>query len=409
MGSMALFVLALAITSLAAQTSDVPADAALLKVKLPEKAKLFIGDQPTATSGKDRTFRSPTLEAGKKYTYVLKAIWEEGGKTVTEEQTIEVERGKLASVVFPAPKAPATAKSREFFFTYRAIVTGLEPGKKARVWLPVATTSDDQEVKLVSEEAGGAVGSIAREPKYGNQVYSVEVEPKQDGNAVVAIVYRVKRMEVRGESKVTDADREQDALFLKPDALVPTGGKPATLIEGKSLPSDQVGLGRALYDVVNGHMRYSKDQPGWGKGDANWACDSRFGNCTDFHSLFISLARTKNVPAKFEMGFSIPEKRGQGEIAGYHCWAKFKPAGRGWIPVDISEADKNPSMTEYYFGNLTEDRVAFSVGRDIDLTPRQAGPALNFFIYPYVEVDGQSYAADKVKRQFSYEDVGAAP
>ncbi|MCI0741275.1 MAG: hypothetical protein L0Y72_19765 [Gemmataceae bacterium] len=56
------------------------------------------------------------------------------------------------------------------------------------------------------------------------------------------------------------------------------------------------------------------------------------------------------------------------------------------------------------FGNLTEDRVQFSTGRDINLEPRQKGPALNFFIYPYAEVDGQPYALDKVDRTFAYVD-----
>ena len=57
------------------------------------------------------------------------------------------------------------------------------------------------------------------------------------------------------------------------------------------------------------------------------------------------------------MGFPLPPKRGEGDIGGYHCWALFKPEGKGWVPVDISEANKDPKMTEYYFGNLTEDRV----------------------------------------------------
>src|SRR6185295_17624397 len=100
-------------------------------------------------------------------------------------------------------------------------------------------------------------------------------------------------------------------------------------------------------------------------------------NCTDFHSLFISLARSRQMPAKFEMGFSLPPERGSGDIPGYHCWAKFKPENRGWIPVDISEANKvkeaDPQMVEYYFGNLTENRVTFTVGRDLVLVPKQAG------------------------------------
>jgi transglutaminase-like putative cysteine protease len=134
-------------------------------------------------------------------------------------------------------------------------------------------------------------------------------------------------------------------------------------------------------------------------------CDSRFGNCTDFHSLFNALARSQKIPAKFESGFGIPTKRGTGDVPGYHCWAKFKPEGRGWVPVDISEANKNPKMSDYYFGNLTEDRVTFSTGRGLTLSPKQDGPPLNFFVYPYVEVDGKPYSADKIKRRFAYEDV----
>src|SRR5437879_241735 len=88
------------------------------------------------------------------------------------------------------------------------------------------------------------------------------------------------------------------------------------------LPTDTPA--RVLYDVVNGHMKYDKpkDKPGWGRGDAVWACDNGFGNCSDFHSLFISLARAKKIPAKFEIGFLLPEKRGKENIEGYHCWAK---------------------------------------------------------------------------------------
>ena len=67
------------------------------------------------------------------------------------------------------------------------------------------------------------------------------------------------------------------------------------------------------------------------------------------------------------------------------------PRNQGWVPVDISEANRYPGMKEYYFGNLTEDRVQFTTGRDIDLEPRQAGPALNFFVYPYAEVGGKVY------------------
>jgi transglutaminase-like putative cysteine protease len=185
---------------------------------------------------------------------------------------------------------------------------------------------------------------------------------------------------------------------------VPLGGKPEELLKGKKVPDDPMRAARLFYDVVNGHMTYSKEGSDWGRGDADWACDSKRGNCSDFHSLFISLARTHKLPAKFEIGFPLPAKRGAGEIPGYHCWAKFRIDGKGWVPVDISEANKSPELRDYYFGNLSPDRVAFSTGRDLELVPRQAGPPLNFFVYPYVEVDGKPYPDGKVERHFSYRD-----
>src|SRR5262249_52266211 len=144
------------------------------------------------------------------------------------------------------------------------------------------------------------------------EILYVEATAGDEGKVTLAMTYRVKRNEVRGESaKVTDAERE---LYLQPDKLVPIGGKPTTLLEGKKLPEDPLMKARLFYDIVNMHMKYSKEGNGWGRGDAEWACDSRFGNCSDFHSLFISLARTHKIPAKFEIGFPLPTKHGKGEI-----------------------------------------------------------------------------------------------
>lgn len=73
--------------------------------------------------------------------------------------------------------------------------------------------------------------------------------------------------------------------------------------------------------------------------------------------------------------------------------------------MDISEANKDPGQREYFFGHLCENRVAFTTGRDIDLVPRQAGAPLNFFIYPYVEVDGKPLPSGQIGHHFTYADL----
>jgi transglutaminase-like putative cysteine protease len=134
-----------------------------------------------------------------------------------------------------------------------------------------------------------------------------------------------------------------DAL-LRPDARVPVGGEPArVLLAQRTVPADATSAARLLYDVIDDHLQYRKDRPGWGNGDAEWACHSGFGNCTDFHSLFISLARTERLPAVFQI--------------------------------------------------------------DLDLVPKQAGPPLNFFVYPYVEEDGRPVPQERIAKSFSYRAV----
>jgi transglutaminase-like putative cysteine protease len=309
-------------------------------------------------------------------------------------------------VAFPgrAEAAEVPAKARTFLFTFRATVAGLPAGATARIWLPVPPGNEDQDVEIVGKQVPPGA-RLTREAAYDNRILYAEARPNARGDLPVSLTYRVTRREVRGQDGKAAVSSEQLTRFLQPDALVPTDGKPLELIKSRRLPKDQLASARLLYDVVNDHLRYSKEGAGWGRGDSVWACESGYGNCSDFHSLFISLARSQKIPAKFEIGFPLPPGRGSGEVTGYHCWAKFRPAGKGWVPVDISEANKNPRLREYYFGNLSEDRVLFSTGRDLKLDPPQEGPPLNFFIYPYVEVGGKPYPAEKMSLKLTYRDV----
>ncbi len=299
-------------------------------------------------------------------------------------------------------------KYRPFEFTYATTVKGLPPGKLARIWVPVATSSSSQEVTMDKDSINLPNYQIGQEELYGNRILYVEAKANDNGQIPLQITYKVKRFEVKtkGAALFKPSADEKIPRLLEPDEKVPLVGKPLTLLKDIKVAPDSMEAARLFYDVVNRHMRYSKEGTGWGRGDAVWACDSKFGNCTDFHSLFISLSRAHKIPAKFEIGFPLPAERGAGKVPGYHCWAWFLPEGKGWIPVDISEANRHPKMADYYFGNLTEDRIMFSSGRDIQLVPRQKGPPLNFFIYPYVEVAGKSLPADNISNSFSFRDLG---
>jgi transglutaminase-like putative cysteine protease len=296
-------------------------------------------------------------------------------------------------------------KLRHFEFEYGSKAVGLKPGANVRVWLPIPPTNQHQSVSVKASRFP-VKATTARESEYGNCMVHFETTAPQSGEVDFSITYDVTRAEVKALGRDgQELSKEERRLFLKPNRLVPTSGRPLDLLKGITAPGDQLGLGRFLYERVDQHMKYDKSRPGYGTGDSVWACDSQFGNCTDFHSLFISLARAKGLPARFEIGFPIPESRGKGTIGGYHCWAFFHTDKHDWVPTDISEADKHPEMKDYYFGSLTENRVAFSTGRDLNLVPPQAGEPLNFFVYPYIEVDGKPLSKDNMEKAFRYVDT----
>jgi transglutaminase-like putative cysteine protease len=283
------------------------------------------------------------------------------------------------------------------------------------VWVPVPQTDQHQTVRVLAVKAP-AKTQMTSESEYGNRMMYAEMQNSAEGKAEFTLEYEVTRREYsRGDyAQLERKDKEKDQKptvvlasmkrLVAPDSLIPVDGKiKALAVDVTGSQTGTVAKAKAAYDYLFTNMRYDKTGSGWGRGDAVWACDAKHGNCTDFHSPFIGMLRADGIPARFDIGFPLPENKDKGDIAGYHCWAEFYATKTGWIPVDISEAWKAKEKENYFFGSVDANRVQFSTGRDITLSPKQDGPPLNYFIYPYVEVDGKPY--DKLDKQFSFEEV----
>jgi transglutaminase-like putative cysteine protease len=254
-----------------------------------------------------------------------------------------------------------------------------------------------------------------RQSAYGNEVLYAEIAKADKDEYKFAVDYDVVRREhvvlvdgkpVQALARKHAAPKLELAHFLEPDRLVPITGVPADLAaEQTKGATTQLEKAKDIYEYVFRTMRYDKTGSGWGHGDTLWACDSKHGNCTDFHSVFISMARSQKIPARFQIGFSLPADKSSAEISGYHCWAEFYIDSIGWIPVDISEAWKHQEKHDYFFGAHDVNRFQFTQGRDLKLTPAQDGPPLNYFVYPYVEVGGKEHP--NVSIAFSFGDMAS--
>ena len=301
---------------------------------------------------------------------------------------------------------------RHFEFNYGAKILNLPENATVKVWIPVAETNQQQNVNLTAKSTPSEL-QLNRDMEYQNQIGSFEFIADQQTEPRFMLTYDVIRKTAKPYLSETDKSDSNGgdksaaknyARYLKANRTVPVDGKPTELIKGMTLPSDSTQKARELYDLVFQHMDYDKSKPGYGNGDSVWACDSKTGNCTDFHSLFISLSRNQSMAAKFEIGFPLPTDRDQGKIGGYHCWAWFLSSENQWTPVDISEADKHPEMKDRLFGSLPPDRIAFSTGRDIILVPATEAAPQNFFVYPHVEVNGQVWPKEKIELDFSFKN-----
>ena len=317
--------------------------------------------------------------------------------------------------------------TRAFQFIYEVEV---EPthGKKMELWLPLPQSNQVQTISNLQINTNGLNYTLKDEFHHSNKYLYVFDESGTIDPTNISITFDVLRKEHKNISD-KNADPEK---YLGPYQAVPTGDIFSTIITENKLSKNNM---RGIYDYVFEGMHYGKptsvddeyyNDP-WlkseavygrkrvgreevvnlyqqskkgggtytfGNGNSIYACNIGVGNCTDYHSYFMSLGRTLNVPVRFHMGFPIPSDS-EGEVGGYHCWADYYVEGEGWYPVDISEGDKDPERKDYYFGTLDNNRVEMIVGRDFVLDEFEKDTA-NLFIYPFLEVgDKKSNAFTK--------------
>ncbi len=304
------------------------------------------------------------------------------------------------------------APFRSFNFTYHAdIPISNSSAKKLEAWIPLPREDAFQQVRDLKIDTP-AHFEIVDQHSNGNRVAHLEALAPMPASIPVTITFAVTRREEAADMVAAARDIPEPvdgnfAAYLEPNRLVPLSGRiaqvSANLAETDITPLQQA---RVDYEYVTSIMKYDKSGTGWGRGDALYACDVRHGNCTDFHSLFIGLTRARGIPARFTIGFPLSSAK-SGDIPGYHCWAEFYSGGV-WVPVDSSEASKHPDKHDYYFGHLDENRVAFTIGRDLELKPRQNGEPLNYLIYPYAELDDAAVPQKEIRTKFFYADAGAS-
>ena len=311
--------------------------------------------------------------------------------------------GLVAAVTLPIVAVQSRAPAvRSFEATWIGnVASPPAAAKRVEVWIPLPSDGPYQHVSDVKVEAPAPY--TIETDSAGNRVAHFVLEgPGELGRDFeVKARYHVVRTEAVSGALKDRMPPSDPATYLVPNRLVPNSRRVKELSDRLAAgKTDATEKARAIYEYLVDNGTYDKTAPGWGKGDSERFCDVKKGNCTDFHSAFMALARAQGIPVRFFIGFPLKADK-EGTIPGYHCWAEYW-TGSVWAPVDASDAAKlrDPAKKAYLFGNLDADRFEITTGRDLTLSPPQKDGPLNFFIYPYVEVDGKTFAETKIRLEY---------
>ena len=305
----------------------------------------------------------------------------------------------LALVTFVSDLSAEPPKARRLRLNFKCEIPELSAdAKTVDLWIPVPPSDARQSIQLLNKSELSA-GRFTRDKTFGNQLYYRRFDAtNRDVPVKVELVYDVEVHEATVDaakqliSTRDDVPPADFAPYLRETTMIPLDGRIAELARSMKLPDGEpLKAGRAIYDHLVDTMVYNYLAAGAGKGNAVWACDSKTGDCTDFHSVFIGVCRWRGIPADHVFGLPLPPEKPEGDAKYCHCWAQFWVAGVGWIPIDASRANKFPKDREYYFGTLGSTWVTLAHGRDVVLEPPQQGPPLNMLHGPVAEVDGAPF------------------
>jgi len=312
-----------------------------------------------------------------------------------------------------------TTTTRSFEFIYNVVLPHIpKTAKGLSTWIPLPQSDNFQVISNIKIECPVPY-TIDGETAYNNKFLNILINKNIPDSLNIRITFNAQR-KIRNSVPTShlpstifhqpSSIKHLSSKYLLPNNLIPIDGqiKKEAMRVTLNAKSDMDRV-KAIYDHIIKTVTYDKSGTGWGRGDALYACNVKAGNCTDFHSLFIGMCRSIDIPARFIIGFPLPEKKTEGEIPGYHCWAEFYSKSelhsdiKGWIPVDASEAFKHPEKKEFFFGNLDYNRIQFTIGRDIELQNNNIAHKLNYFIYPFCTIDSEPYY--DVKSSFYFKEV----
>ena len=235
-----------------------------------------------------------------------------------------------------APKIvlPDVVETRTVELTQKVRIADVPSGsRELRLWVPVPSDRTWQRVLDISVDQAPGTWEIVSQPGGRGEFLYVEVKDPKAGAVEVAVTCVVERRGVSFPLADAGALPEiQPALFQESLDLE----APLMMADDniRKLAADACGnendIGRQAVLLVRKVAEladhYSKDpsKPHCGRGSAQDCLVNGGGCCTDLHSLFIAMARSRGIATRMQYGYRLLDaKEGEAFDPGYRCWVEY--------------------------------------------------------------------------------------
>jgi hypothetical protein len=314
--------------------------------------------------------------------------------------------------------APTQAPVRERGGTVTFDIRVASPpgAQDVKLWFPYPTSDLEQAISDLKFDGNYGQFTLAREPQSG-ALYLFAHWSKEVPERRLVVTFHAKAKERRAARLVESSEpfplevrRYLESSFWLPSDDPKIRALAERIVAGRT---SVLARARAVYDWVLENTRRDPRVAGCGTGDVDRALAARSGKCADIGSVFVALARAAGVPAREVFGLRLG-RPGETDLSeGHHCWAEFYLPGTGWVPVDPADVltemhakglglPEVSKQREYYFGAVDEFRIVLlRGGRGLSFAEGNQSK-VNYFMYPYAEVDGRPLDFCRPKA-FAYE------
>ena len=285
---------------------------------------------------------------------------------------VQTARGMSAPADFRITGMPGSksfARQRVFLISTDVEITDIEAASGSRILIrvprPIASPAQ-QNVRVQSSEPAPYIED------YNGAILHQFEDAELQGKIAIRHSFTLTSCDILTQidaRQVRDYDKESPVYkaYAVPDSLVPSGAQEvaaalASVPDGGN--SNPYRRARAIYDWLLANINYRTIA--YSARSPLEALGTRIGDAYDLAILFCAMARAAGIPAVPIAGIAIDEM----QRSVPHWWAEFYIESFGWVPVDLGMAKGVPyranhgeaEPSEWYFGNIDGNRVAFSKG-----------------------------------------------